>query len=507
MTSAARRLADQYYSPADETLKRRLEEGRAFWDASDGLSTTRPEFSARSGATVVQRLVGWIFVAGLVTGLFLYTAPTLVWAEIALGAIFGLIVLLRITAALWSQLPRSKSASLPARDLPTIAYLVPLKDEERVVGQLIHAISQLDYPRHKLHVKLLIEADDDRTMAAAIAADRPYWFEIIPVPPGHPRTKPKALNYGRSFTQADVIAVLDAEDLPSPGQARAAAAAFHSGGRDLAVVQAPLVIDNGADGWLARQFEVEYAIHFGLWLPFMARIGAPLPLGGTSNYFSRKWLDSAGGWDAWNVTEDADIGLRLARMGGRSAMIAPPTREEAPARLQPWFRQRRRWMKGHLQTWLTLMRQPFKAARGMGLARFAITQLTFGGALLASIMHVPLYAFIAYSVATLSLETWHAVLLGTGYASVVAAAFFARARHASFWTLATLPLYWALLSFAMLRALIDIKSDPHGWAKTPHGLSASRTKQAATASQRADNVIQLELPFNEPGRSDRTSRP
>lgn len=455
----------------------------------------------------MQRLLGWSFVVGLVAGLFLYTAATLFWIEVTLGAIFGLIVTMRITAALWSQLPRSTPTDPPAHDLPSIAYLVALKDEAAVMGQLIHAISQLDYPRHKLEVKLLIEADDHRTIAAAIAADKPHWFEIIPVPPGHPRTKPKALNYGRTFTEADIIAVLDAEDLPSPDQPRAAAAAFRRGGRDLAVVQAPLMIDNGSDGWLARQFEVEYAIHFGLWLPFMAHLGAPLPLGGTSNYFSTKWLEKAGGWDAWNVTEDADIGLRLARLGGRSTMIAPSTREEAPARLQPWFRQRRRWMKGHLQTWLTLMRQPIKAARGMGVMQFAITQLTFGGALLASIMHVPLYLFIAYSAATLSFETWHAVLFGTGYASVVAAAFFARARHANFWTLVTVPAYWALLSFAMLRALVDIKYDPHYWAKTPHGQSRSRKHPGVgqPASHR-DNVIQLELPFNEPGRADRTSR-
>ncbi len=446
-------------------------------------------------------------MAGLATSVLLYTEPTLFWAGIVLSAIFGSIILLRIMAALWSQLPRSSPADLPAHNLPTIAYLIALKDEAAVMGQLIHAISQLDYPRHKLEVKLLIEADDHRTMAAARAADRPSWVEIIPVPPGHPRTKPKALNYGRTFTEADIIAVLDGEDLPSPDQPRAAAAAFRRGGRDLAVVQAPLVIDNGSDGWLARQFEVEYAIHFGLWLPFMTRMRAPLPLGGTSNYFSRRWLEGAGGWDAWNVTEDADIGLRLARLGGRSAMIDPPTREEAPAKLQPWFRQRTRWMKGHLQTWLTLMRQPIKAARGMGFVQFATTQLTFGGALLASIMHVPLYIFIAYSAATLSFETWHTVLFGTGYASVVAAAFFAKARHANLWTLVTVPAYWALLSFAMLRALIDIKYDPHYWAKTPHGQSRSRKQQGVHPLPDRDNVIQLELPFNEPGRSDRTSRP
>src|SRR5690606_32310519 len=124
--------------------------------------------------------------------------------------------------------------------------------------------------------------------------------------------------------------------------------------RNLAVVQAPLAIHNGGSSWIARQFEMEYAILFKVWLPFLARLGFPLPLGGTSNYFRRDRLQRAGGWDAWNVTEDADLGMRLARFGGRAAMIASPTWEEAPVQLHHWMTQRARWMKGHLQAWLVL---------------------------------------------------------------------------------------------------------------------------------------------------------
>lgn len=185
-------------------------------------------------------------------------------------------------------------------------------------------------------MKLLIEADDHETLDAILAASPPAWFEILPVPPGEPRTKPKALNYGLQFARGDIIAVFDAEDRPAADQPRAAISAFRTGLKDLAVVQSPLVIHNGKDSWVARQFEVEYSIHFGIWLPLLARLKLPLPLGGTNNYFRRDWLEKAGGWDAWNVTEDADIGLRLARMRGRSTTIFPPTYEEAPARFKPW---------------------------------------------------------------------------------------------------------------------------------------------------------------------------
>ena len=273
--------------------------------------------------------------------------------------------------------------------------------------------------------------------------------------------------------------------------------AFRSGPANLAVVQAPLVIHNGDDGWLARQFEVEYAIHLRIWLPFLARLKAPLALGGTSNYVRRDWLENAGGWDVWNVTEDAHIGLRLARMGGGAAMIAPPTLEEAPALFKPWFDQRTRWMKGHLQTWLVLMRGPFKAARGMGPGRFALTQITFGAWLLASIMHAPLFVWILLSTFVFgNIEAWHAALFGMGYASVIAAALVARAKHARVWTLLTLPFYWPILSLAMLRALIDMKHRPHFWAKTPHGgASLTPITDSPRPESRGDNVIQLEFPF------------
>lgn len=497
MTARARRVSDhQYADEAANVFARRLEEARAFGAASDHLSSTRPEFSARSGLTIVQRLLGWLAVLSLIAGLVFSPDLTLLGIEIAFGAVFGIIIVLRITSVLSGRLARqAKPSLLPDHQLETITYLVPLKDEPNVVASLIEAITQLDYPRHKLDVKLLIEADDDRTLNAVLAANPPAWFEIIPVPPGEPRTKPKALNYGLNFARGEIIAILDAEDRPDAGQSRAAAEALRLGDRRLAVVQAPLAIHNGADGWLARQFEVEYAIHFNLWLPFLARLNAPLALGGTSNYFRRDWLNKAGGWDAWNVTEDADIGLRLARLGARATTITPPTWEEAPARMRPWFNQRTRWMKGHLQTWLVLMRQPFRTASGMGFGHFALMQLTFGGALLACIMHLPLFAFIAYSALTLSFETWHAALFGMGYASVVAAAVFAKAKHAGPWTLLTLPFYWPLLSLAMLRALVDMKRKPHFWAKTPHGRPRPAPASRMAPGPEADNVVQLDFDF------------
>lgn len=480
-----------------ELFVQRLADAQAFGAASEGLASSRPDLSAKSGATIVQRLIGWLIVAAFVYALFAATDATVAASVVTLGALFSISIALRLLATIHAFRKAAPAPTPRVHDsqLPTLTLLIPLLREGLdVVTDLIAAIKKLDYPAAKLDVKILVEADDMPTINAVLEADPPLWFEIIPVPPGHPRTKPKALNYGLASARGAIVAVFDAEDRPDPGQPRSAMAAFQKGGPKLAVVQAPLLIHNGRQGWLARQFEVEYAIHFRVWLPFLANLGLPLALGGTSNYFRRQALQDAGGWDAWNVTEDADIGLRLARAGHDAQMISQPTYEEAPARLRPWMKQRTRWMKGHLQTWLVLMRKPFKVMRELGLIRFLGLQLTFGMSLLASILHAPLGIGVGVCLSlSYGLEWWQAALISIGYCSVIAAAFAARAEHARWLTLLTLPLYWPLQSVAMLCAFVEMKVDPQGWAKTHHGAKTPPKLAAQPVPQRGDNVIQLEL--------------
>ncbi len=498
-----RTLFDDFSDHHRETFYRRLAEAQAFGDASEGLSRQRPEYSARGGLTIAQRLTGWAVVFAFVGGLFVSPKLTLDIVIALLASVFAVLIALRFFAAATKMgLGGARDALATVQnDLPVITLLIPLHREAEVLADLVRAIGALDYPRERLDVKLLIEADDQETRDAIERLGVHNTFEVIPVPPGLPRTKPKALNYGLHFARGDVVAIFDAEDRPHPGQLRAAVAAFRAGDRRLAVVQAPLTIHNGSDSWLSSQFEVEYAVHFRVWLPMLARLGAPLALGGTSNYFRRDVLVEAGGWDAWNVTEDADIGLRLARMGYRAGMITPPTEEEAPARFRAWMNQRTRWMKGYLQTWLVLNRAPIKAARGMGLVNYLLTQVTLGGALLAAMAHGPLLIWILASAAMPNgFEAWHVALFGLGYASALTAALASGASHARPLTLLTLPLYWPLQSIAVFRALVEMKRKPHYWAKTPHGIgqiatTAGPVVTAAPATTREDNVIQLPLPF------------
>jgi cellulose synthase/poly-beta-1,6-N-acetylglucosamine synthase-like glycosyltransferase len=206
---------------------------------------------------------------------------------------------------------------------------------------------------------------------------------------------------------------------------------------------------------------------------------APLALGGTSNYFDRRRLVSAGGWDSFNVTEDADIGLRLARRGGGTAMIALPTLEEAPVRLRDWFNQRTRWTKGHLQTWLVLMRDPPGAISDLGLAGFLLVLINLGGSLLAALMHAPVAAWVIAGLLTPlpGISGWYAGLLGVGYGAAVAAAIASRDASLKAHDLLGMIIYWPMASLAMLRALWELKSRPHAWAKTPHGVVADRPRR------------------------------
>lgn len=446
--------------------------------------------------TTLQRLFGFLLFTGYAAWLFLAPAPAINTLAILVAAVFAAIIAMRFAAsvAVLLKRPASHDAAIRQRDLPMLTILVPLYREADVVPNVVAALTRLDYPEQRLDIKLLVEADDPETIAAVDGLTLPLHFEVIPIPKSEPRTKPKALNYALAFALGEYVAIFDAEDLPYPSQPRAAMEAFRSGPPNLAVVQAPLQIHNGGDSWIARQFALEYAIHFHVWLPHLVRLRLPIPLGGTSNYFRRDRLIEIGGWDAWNVTEDADIGIRLARFGYGAGMVTPPTLEEAPVLWRQWRSQRTRWMKGHLQTWLVLNRQPLRAMKQMGVFNYLSTHLTLGGGLLASMLHGPLYLWIAANLFVFrDFQAWPWIMFAMGYLSAVAAALVARARVTP-WTLLTMLAYWPLQSWRMLWAMWEMLVKPHFWAKTEHGIS-NISAIAISPPPPADNVIQLEFPF------------
>lgn len=323
--------------------------------AVHGLARAHPELSAalplrRWQWAALITLV--LLAAGAVAG----QLPSLRLALPLLLAIpFAAVTFLRLAAhaALNASAPPAPPANLkPTRHpLPRYTVLVPLASEERVVPQLINALTKLDYPADRLQIVIITEAADAPTRAAVARERPPPHFQNVIVPEGEPRTKPRALNYALPEASGEYLVVYDAEDRPDPQQLRRALAAFRQGPANLGCLQARLNIYGCQASFWTRQFTMEYSVLFDAILPLLARLDLPVPLGGTSNHFPLAVLRDVGGWDSHNVTEDADLGIRLARRGWKVDILDSTTWEEAPRQWPGWLSQRTRWLKGWIQTY------------------------------------------------------------------------------------------------------------------------------------------------------------
>jgi cellulose synthase/poly-beta-1,6-N-acetylglucosamine synthase-like glycosyltransferase len=370
--------------------------------------------------------------------------------------------------------------------LPRYSVLVPLYREAAVVPDLVRHLSRLDYPPAKLQVLLIVEADD-RDTRAAVDRERQPQFEMVVVPPGRPRTKPKALTYALSFARGDYVVVFDAEDRPERDQLRKAAAAF-SERPGLGCVQARLTPDHDGS-WFARMFAVEYAANFEVLLPALAEWEAPLPLGGTSNHFPRAVLEEVGAWDPFNVTEDADLGIRLARFGYPSTTIYSRTFEEAPVTFRQWLPQRRRWIKGWIQTvaislgreisaGLRLPLRQLLAVHGilsagvLGLLLYLVSPLVIALAVIAVIQGAFPTGLYARALLAVNLANVAAVLVASAVSAWRGLAV-TRMSHLAGHVL-LLPVYWALMSLAAWQALFQYFQRPTEWEKTSHGVARDR---------------------------------
>ena len=318
------------------------------------------------------------------------------------------------------------------------------------------------------------------------ALDLPSYFDVIIVPTGKPQTKPRALNYAVQFARGTLVTIYDGEDVPDPNQLLLAAAQFAVADDDMACLQAALDFFNPTENWMTRHFTTEYAALFRVVLPTLAAYGLPLPLGGTSNHFRLSALDAVGYWDAFNVTEDADLGIRLARHGYKTGILHSTTLEEANTELGNWMKQRRRWLKGFLQTWLVHNRDPLLLARETGFSGFMAIQAMTLGVFASALLHplllaLALWNFLPENVARMGetfvgslVSGFSLALLLAGYISAIATSGKGLKRIGAFgWTsiLATIPLYWMLSSVAAWMALWDFIVAPHHWHKTRHGLT------------------------------------
>lgn len=461
-----------------------------------------PDLSARRVATGFQGfLIGALLALALVA-LALLTRPTLLFIHLLLTGLFTACVALRLAAtAFWEPMrPRAGRTDPPEAELPVYTVLVALYDEAPIVPQLVHALDAIVWPRAKLDVKFVCEANDAKTIQALERQGLGPEYEIVRVPRVLPHTKPKALCYAMSGARGEFVVTYDAEDRPHPRQLLEAYAAFCEEDADLACLQAPLVIANARRSWLTAIFALEYAGLFRGMLPFLARFGLPLPLGGTSNHLRASALRDVGGWDPFNVTEDADLGLRLRRFGYRTGVISRPTFEDAPVSYTVWHLQRCRWFKGWLQTWLVTMRHPFRLMGQIGVLPFCVFQIMTVGMITAALLSPFMVIFLMEGIFRIVFGFGEAfdridqalfvtdliVVFGTyaGFLWLSYRPLVLKEKLAIAHRWIYLPLYWPLMTFAAWHAVWQLLTRPFHWSKTPH-MPSEQSVRAANRSRRS----------------------
>lgn len=472
---------------------------RHVFEAVDGLRLLHPELSAHQTLSRGQRRVaialGLMILAGL-------AVDALVTLQVLIGIITASYV-----AAVWYRwrcfrrgaegaalvrVADDVARAFPAAGLPRYTVLVPAYHEPEVIQSLLKNVAAIDYPRRKLEVLVLLEADDLVTWEAVRRARPSKYVRVVVVPGSGPRTKPKACNYGLQLATGDIVTIFDAEDRPDPLQLRKAAIALSQLPREIACLQGLLGYRNFAQNRITRWFTVEYLTWFTHFLPGLVALGAPLPLGGTSNHMRVDVLRELGGWDPFNVTEDADLGVRLHRAGYRTMVLDSPTEEEANSDFVNWVKQRSRWYKGYLQTWLVHMRHPRRLRQQVGWRGVTGINLFVGGTpLLAALNPVfwtmTLVWFVAKPHWILSLfpaplyfpamACWIFGNLAVVYMGIYAVRI-AR-REDLLGSALSAPLYWVMMAVAATKAAVQLFQAPAFWEKTRHGLDRASSRRGS----------------------------
>lgn len=451
-------------------------------EMANAFTRDNPGFAARTG------IARWQKAAGCGIALALAAVPLaggLPVIALIISTLFCGAVLIKVALALAAAgaKRRAPAPAPPEDELPSYTVLIPAYHEEAVIGDTVRCVADLDYPKDKLEILVLVERRDEATIRAIRAVDPPDHVRVVLLPPGAPQTKPRSCNLGLMLARGDLLVIFDAEDRPERGQLRTVAGHFAAADDRLACVQAKLNFYNARRNPLTRLFSVEYSFWFDAMLVGMDRLRLPIPLGGTSNHLRTDVLRRVGGWDAWNVTEDADLGIRLASAGYRVEMADSTTWEECPDRPWSWIKQRTRWLKGYLLTLLVHTRQPAAALRRFGVVGMSFLVAVVGGTP-AAFMLWPFASALALAdqpTARIAAAAMWGSALTLSAAMLVSAL-----RRRLPWPMALLvPFYWLLHAFAGWRGLWQLVRAPYTWEKTPHRQSREGQRaQPATEAER-----------------------
>jgi cellulose synthase/poly-beta-1,6-N-acetylglucosamine synthase-like glycosyltransferase len=438
-----------------------------------------------------QLIFLFVLLAVVVSGLVLSFKNTSIIINIMISVFFLVAILFKLFLALVGSrfelhqaVTRDELKEVVDSELPVYTILLPVYKEDKLIKKLIWNLQSLDYPREQLDIKLLIEEDDDKTLNAVRNLDFPAIFEVIVVPFHMPKTKPKACNYGLHFSRGKYLTIYDAEDIPDSDQLKKVVTMFNKLPSHYICIQSALNYYNRNENFLTRMFTLEYSYWFDYMLPGLDTLDIPIPLGGTSNHFKLQNLVELGAWDPFNVTEDADLGVRAYAKGYKIAIVNSTTYEEANNEPFNWIRQRSRWIKGYMQTYLVHMRNPIALWKKVGWKGFLGFNFFIGATPLTFLVYPFLLAiFICYLVFDLSnirslFPDWVLFMsifnLMVGnilmiYINMIAV-FKRRFYELILFSIAN-PVYWLMHSIAAFKGLYQLIVKPFYWEKTNHGLS------------------------------------
>jgi len=478
-----------------------------------GLFDEQAENSAVTPFTNIQLIVLLCIGMVLACALVIDWSFTLIALNIVVQIIYFLMTALKfgivfrgLNHNIQLQFTPEQIAAIDERDLPVYTVLVPVFREKEVVQKLMENISVLDYPQTKLDVRILLEEEDTETLDVLAGMNLPPNFTPVIVPKAKPQTKPKACNYGLLHARGDYVVIYDAEDRPEKDQLKKAYLAFQQLPEEYVCIQAKLNYYNSGHNFLTRLFTQEYSMWFELLLVGIMQMEAPIPLGGTSNHFKMSFLKRVGGWDPFNVTEDADLGVRLYKFNYKTAVLDSRTWEEANSKVNNWIRQRSRWIKGYMLTWLVHMRHPVTFYKTVGFKGFINFQAMILGTPVLPLINpifwalmILWYATHAHWIASLFpgalyyIATIQFVFGNFAFTYMNVIGMYHVTRECSQrgnqpfsygiikYALLT-PLYWVLMSFAAYKALGQLIVKPSYWEKTNHGLTSNATETSAKTS-------------------------
>lgn len=494
----AARVADALGQPFRQLLANRADLARLIQRIHSSVYTEaavrdlreqHPELSAGAVLTGAQRAVLMAGAVVVAVAAVNWPVATVTVATALVAVLYAAVAAHRLRSAsvaltrdLGMAVSAEEVAALDERTLPTYTVLVPLHGEADVVPRLVADLDALDYPRPRLDIKLLCEEDDTETVAAVRRLALPPHVELVVIPDGQPKTKPKACSYGLQLARGEFCVVFDAEDRPDPDQLKKALVSFERSPGDVGCVQARLSLRNAHQNLLTAWTAAEHAAQFELQLPATGAAGAPVPLGRTSHHVRTRVLREVGAWDPFDVAQDGGLGIRLHRSGYRTVLLDSTTSEEATPRVADWVRQRSRWHKGTVQTWLVHVRRPVDLLRQTGVAGFLSFNLTMATVLVLLLDPVLWVLTTAWTLAELTgtgtglpapvpqaaalmLLLANGVVTYLGVAGALRRGDFALVRAALL-----APVYWALMSLAAWRGLLQLVTNPFYWDKTEHGL-------------------------------------